>query len=511
MPHHDRAHATPEQEAAPALVPAWQQRLAALGAPYVVPQLPTPIAAPYGVAFNADVAALLDMNADAAETAGFADVFAGNRVPTGVQPVAHRYAGHQFGVWAGQLGDGRAITYGEVRNARGELWEVQLKGAGQTPFSRFADGRAVLRSSVREYLVSEAMAGLGVPTTRALAMVGSDAPVYRETVETAAIVTRVAPGFIRFGSFEWLFYANRMAELAPLADHVISEHFPQLAALDDEARYRAWVARVIELTAELIAAWQSVGFCHGVMNTDNMSVLGLTLDYGPFAFMEGFQPDWTPNHTDAGGRYAYNQQPQAALWNLGRFVQAVLPLLGDEPDAAIAWGEQALERYRTLYDAAWSRRMRAKLGLRTAQSEDATLVNELLRLMARERADFTRVFRALAHMPVMAAADAPFADEFADRDAAVQWLQTWRARVDGEQGRDADAARARRMTAHNPKYVLRTHMAQHAIERAQAGDYSEISRLHALLRQPFAEQPENEQDAQPAPDSGRGVTLSCSS
>lgn len=506
------AQEPPQQGGNALFVSAWQQRLAALGAPYVVPQLPTPIAQPYVVAFNADVAALLDMDAHAAEVSAFADVFAGNRVPAGAQPVAHRYAGHQFGVWAGQLGDGRAITYGEVRNTRGELWEVQLKGAGQTPFSRFADGRAVLRSSVREYLVSEAMAGLGVPTTRALAMVGSDAPVYRESVETAAIVTRVAPGFIRFGSFEWLFYANRMDELAPLADHVIGEHFPQLAALNAQARYRAWVDRVVELTAELIAMWQSVGFCHGVMNTDNMSVLGLTLDYGPFAFMQGFQPDWTPNHTDAGGRYAYNQQPQAALWNLGRFVQAVLPLLGAEPDAAVAFGEQALERYRTLYDAAWLRRMRAKLGLRTAHSDDATRVNELLRLMARERADFTRVFRALAHIPVTAAAsDAVFVNEFADRAAAARWLETWRARVAGEQGRNADTARAHGMTAVNPKYILRTHMAQHAIERAQAGDYSEIARLHALLRRPFDEQPENEQDAQLPPDSGRGVMLSCSS
>lgn len=500
------------ETAAHPFITAWRHRLAGLGAPHVVAQQPTPIDAPYPVAFNPDVAALLDMEVRAGDAPGFAEVFAGNRVPAGAQPVAHRYAGHQFGVWAGQLGDGRAITLGEVRNSRGETWEVQLKGAGKTPFARFADGRAVLRSSIREYLASEAMAGLGVPTTRALAIVGSDAPVYRETAETAAVVTRVAPGLIRFGSFEWLFYADHTDELAPLADHVISEHFPQLAARTGEDRYRAWVERVIELTAELLAAWQAVGFCHGVMNTDNMSVLGLTLDYGPFAFMEAFQPDWAPNHTDTNGRYAYDQQPHVALWNLGRFVQAVLPLLGDTPEAAIEFGQQALEAYRGAYDAAWLRRMRAKLGLREARGGDRELIDALLGTMARQGADYTRVFRALGRVPAEPGLSAaPFTDEFADLDAAMGWIGQWRQRLAAEQETDSDVARARRMAATNPKYILRTHMAQYAIERAQTGDYSEIARLHALLRRPFHEQPQNEADAQPPAAQAKGVSLSCSS
>lgn len=491
---------------------AWSHRLADLGAPYVVPQQTTPISDPYTVAFNADVAALLDMPSEAAAMADFADVFSGNRMPSGARPVAHRYAGHQFGVWAGQLGDGRAITMGKVVNGRGEHWEVQLKGAGKTPFSRFADGRAVLRSTVREYLVSEAMAGLGIPTTRALAIVGSDAPVYRETVETSAILTRVAPGLIRFGSFEWLFYANRMDALAPLADHVIDGHFPQLESLRGEAKYRAWVDSVIQLTAELIAAWQAVGFCHGVMNTDNMSVLGLTLDYGPFAFMDGFKPDWAPNHTDADGRYAFDQQPRIALWNLGRFVQAVLPLLGDTPEQAIESGQQALERYWGLYDSVWLRRMRAKLGLLEKRDDDAELVNGLLNIMAREQADFTRVFRALGHVgSATDMAAAPFVDEFVARDVAAEWLGTWRVRVEGEQGRSMDRARGHRMAAVNPKYILRTHLVQNAIERAQEGNYSEISRLHDLLRKPFDEQPENAENARPAPPEAQNVVLSCSS
>jgi len=464
------------------------------------------------VAFNPDVASLLDMVDGVEHLTAFTEMFAGNRVPENAQPVAHRYAGHQFGIWAGQLGDGRAITLGEVRNSRGAAWEVQLKGCGQTPFSRFGDGRAVLRSTIREYLVSEAMAALGIPTTRALTIIGSDAPVYRETVETAAILTRVAPDLIRFGSFEWLFYANRMEALPRLADHVIDEHFPRLANLSGAQRYRAWVERVIALTAELIAAWQAVGFVHGVMNTDNMSVLGLTLDYGPYAFMERFQPDWAPNHTDTAGRYAYNQQPAVGLWNLGRFVQAVLPLLGDSSDAAIAFGEQALEDYRGRYDTAWLRHMRAKLGLCTEQDNDAELIKDLLRIMAHGQADFTRTFRALGG--VAANADvgvAQFLAEFAAPAEPRQWLMRWRARVQGEQGRGSDASRARRMAAINPKYVLRTHLAQNAITRAQSGDYSEIARLHALLRRPFAEQPENAEYARPATSSEAQAVLSCSS
>lgn len=487
--------------------------MAALGEPYVVAQQPTPIGSPYTVAFNADVAALIDLDTAAAQAPEFAETMAGNRVPTGAAPVAHRYAGHQFGVWAGQLGDGRAITLGDVRSRRGQAWEIQLKGAGMTPFSRFADGRAVLRSTVREYLGSEAMAGLGIPTTRALSIVGSDAQVVRETVETAAILTRVAPSLIRFGSFEWLFYANRMEALAPLADHIIDEHFPRIS--DNHAgpaRYRAWVEAVIDLTAELIASWQAVGFCHGVMNTDNMSVLGLTLDYGPYGFMDGFQPGWICNHTDAGGRYAYDQQPPVALWNLGRFVQAVLPLLDDDPDEAVAFGQSALDAYRSAFDNAYDRRMRAKLGLLDAREGDAELRDALLTIMAREQADFTRVFRALGHVSAMPdAVAAPFIDEFADRDAAAGWLADWRARLAEDRGAEADAARAARMAAVNPKYVLRNYLAQHAIERAQDGDFSEIHRLQALLQRPYDEQPDNAGYARLPPDWAQGLVLSCSS
>lgn len=505
-------HSPATSSAAPALQFAWSHRLADLGAPYVVPQQTTPVTAPHVVAFNPDVAALLDLPTDAHRLPEFAELFAGNQLPAGARPVAHRYAGHQFGVWAGQLGDGRAVTLGGVENGRGGYWEIQLKGAGQTPFSRFADGRAVLRSTIREYLVSEAMAGLGIPTTRALAIVGSDAPVYRETVETAAILTRVTPDLIRFGSFEWLFYAQRLDELAVLADHVINGHVPQLRELTGVARYRAWLDAVIARTAELMAAWQAVGFVHGVMNTDNMSVLGLTIDYGPFAFMEGFRPDWAPNHTDTAGRYAYDQQPQVGLWNLGRFAQAILPLLAEEPEAAVEVAQAALGRYEAIYEAAWLRRMRAKLGLRTTQAEDADLIQALLTIMARGKADFTRVFRGLSQVDATAGEATGFVDELIDRAAARSWLDDWRRRVEGEHSGDhAAAARQRAMAAVNPKFVLRTHLAQHAIERAQAGDYAEVARLQDVLRRPFAEHAGSERDARPNPDNAAGIVLSCSS
>lgn len=489
----------------------WRNRGAALGEPWYTSQRPTAIDAPYPVVFNDDVAALLDIDGERARREGYAEVLSGNRVPDGARPVSHRYGGHQFGVWAGQLGDGRAITLGDIVNGRGQSYDIQLKGAGKTPYSRFADGRAVLRSTVREYLGSEALAGLGIPTTRALAIVGSDAPVYRETVESAAILTRVAPSLVRFGSFEMLFYNRRFDDLAPLADDVIAAHHPDIAAIDDaQQRYRAWVAHVIAATAELIADWQAVGFCHGVLNTDNMSVLGLTLDYGPFGFMDGFEPGWICNHTDEAGRYAYNQQPTVGLWNLGRFVQAILPLLSDDPETAVEVGKGLLDDYRGHYDRAYQARMRAKLGLSDARDGDADLIEGLLKCMAADGADFTRTFRALSDVSAdPEATAAPFADEFVDRDAATRWLADWRARL-GATGAD-DAPRRRRMRLTNPRYVLRNYLAQHAIERAQAGDYSEIERLHAILRRPFDEQPEHADYARLPPDWARGLVLSCSS
>ncbi len=481
-----------------------------MGEPWYSPQLPTPIDAPYPIIFNDEVARLLGIDAAAARAQGYAETLSGNRLPDGCHPVAHRYAGHQFGIWAGQLGDGRAITLGDIQTANGARYDIQLKGAGQTPYSRFADGRAVLRSTIREYLGSEALAGLGIATTRALAIVGSNLPIYRETVETAAIMTRVAPSLVRFGSFEMLFYNRRFDQLAPLADHVIDGHHPDIAAIGSgPARYRAWAERVGDLTAALIADWQAVGFCHGVMNTDNMSVLGLTLDYGPYGFMDAFEPDWICNHSDSAGRYVYDQQPAVGLWNMGRFVQAILPLLDDDPDGAVKIGQDLIEHYRHSYDRAWMRRMRAKLGLVDERDDDRALIEALLRIMAASHADFTRSFRMLGHVSAARdASGAPFVDEFADRQAAGRWLADWRARLGHDEARDDP--RGERMRCTNPKYVLRNYLAQNAIDRAQDGDYSEIERLYTLLQRPFDEQPEQADYARLPPDWARGLVLSCS-
>lgn len=465
------------------------------------------------IAFNPDAAALLDLHPAVAESPEFLKLFSGNAVPQGASPFSQLYAGHQFGVWAGQLGDGRAISLGQLRNAKGQPWDIQLKGAGKTPYSRFADGRAVLRSTIREYLASIAMAGLGIPTTRALCIVGSDAPVYRETVETSAILTRLAPSHVRFGNFEMFFYREQYDTLGPLAEHVIDAHFAQIRSTTRPGpeRYKAWAAEVIRRTAELLADWQAIGFCHGVMNTDNMSILGLTLDYGPYGFLDHFDPGWVCNHSDTAGRYAYDQQPQVALWNLGRFVQAILPLLSDEPEQAIAIGQDLLQAYRGQFEAAYLARMGAKLGLSSPTPDDRELIDGLLKLMARDQADFTRSFRALSSVSDNGPeSDHVLQDEFKDRDAISGWLTQWRLRVN-TQGPANGEERRRAMHAVNPKYVLRNYLAQAAIENAQAGDYSEIERLQAILSKPFEEQPEYEDYARLPPASAALISVSCSS
>lgn len=491
---------------------AWDNRLAALGETYAVPQRPTPLSEPpYPVAFSPAVAELLGLDPGAGDDPDFVAAVAGNRVPAGAQPVAQVYAGHQFGVWVPRLGDGRAILLGQVRGPGGRHWDLQLKGAGRTPYARGADGRAILHSTVREFLASEAMAGLGIPTTRALAVVGSGDPVQRETPHTAAVLARVATTHVRFGTFEYFFYREQFDALAPLADHVIAGDYPEIAGIEDRtARYRAWMEAVIARTAELAAAWQAVGFCHGVLNTDNMSVAGQTLDYGPYGFMDSYIPNWTPNHSDTHGRYAFDRQPTIALWNLGRFVQAILPLLADDADTAVAVGREALDAYRGRFDAAYRRRMRAKLGLQEARDGDDGLLEGLLRRMAADGADYSRSFRALGR--VGAGADAPagaFLDEFADRDGAAAWLADWRARLAAESATD-DAARRARMDAVNPRYVLRNYLAEHAVARAREGDFGEIERLRAILAEPYAEQPQNADYARLPPDWARGIVLSCS-
>ena len=456
---------------------------------------PTPLAAPYRVSICDNAAALLDLDPAETRSERFLNLLAGNRVPPGAEPLAMLYAGHQFGTFVPQLGDGRAILLGEIVNAKRERWTLQLKGAGETPFSRTADGRAVLRSTIREYLCSEAMHALGIPTTRALGIAGADETVYREIPETAAVLLRLAPSHVRFGSFE-VFYARQQHEhLKQLADHVIEEHFPQCFGAPD--RYEKFLIEIIERTARLIAQWQAVGFCHGVMNTDNMSILGLTLDYGPFGFMEAFNPGHICNHSDEQGRYAYDNQPYIGLWNCSRLAQALTPLIDAEPCNA------ALARYEGAYLEAYASLMCAKLGLTQAMEGDDTLVSDLLGLLAEHGTDFTIFFRALSHLERAR-------DLMINRPAFDAWAARYTARLAAESS-DSTERRAR-MNAVNPKYVLRNHLAQVAIDKAeQHKDFSEIDRLLALLQHPFDEQPAFEPYAAPPPDWAKGIEVSCSS
>ncbi|WJF89047.1 YdiU family protein [Paraburkholderia bonniea] len=496
-----------------------EEAFAQLGPAFLTRLPATPLPAPYAAGFSAQTAALLGFDPALAQDPGFADFFCGNTTrawPPEALPYASVYSGHQFGVWAGQLGDGRALNLGEISHD-GQRYELQLKGAGRTPYSRMGDGRAVLRSSIREYLCSEAMHHLGIPTTRALCVIGSDQTVWRETQESTAVVTRVAPSFVRFGHFEHFAANDLPTELQALADHVIARFYPACTQADDP--YLALLQAVVEATADLLAQWQAVGFCHGVMNTDNLSLLGLTIDYGPFGFMDGFDAGFICNHSDTQGRYAYRQQPQAAYWSLFRLAQALLPLFGRQypetgrEERVIEDAQRVLETFKTRFGPALAARIQAKLGLATTQPGDTALVERLFEIMQASRADFTLTFRHLARLakrpPADASADAPVRDLFLDRAACDAWLTEYRTRLASET-RD-DAARANAMNQVNPRYVLRNHLAQNAILRAEEQDFSEMERLAAVLRHPFDEQPGQEAYAALPPDWAATLTVSCSS
>ncbi|UXH77208.1 protein adenylyltransferase SelO [Roseateles amylovorans] len=496
---------------------AWTNRFAALGPDFFTELNAAGLPDPHWVATSPDCAALLGWPQDWWQQPGALAVFSGNARHAGMRPLASVYSGHQFGAWAGQLGDGRALWVGELGTPNGPM-ELQLKGAGPTPYSRRGDGRAVLRSSIREFLCSEAMAGLGIPTTRALCITGSTAlPVRRETLETSAVVTRVAPSFLRFGHFEHFAHHGLPAQLRTLFDFFVQHYAPECA--DAPQPVTAVLAKVAGQTAELIAQWQAVGFMHGVMNTDNMSMLGLTLDYGPFGFMDGFDPGHICNHSDHQGRYAFARQPQIGFWNLHALAQALLPLMPNADTDAEAAGDdllEALEVYRERFGQAMLSAMRAKLGLLAdtdAAAEDGVLVDDWLRLLSAHRTDYTIAHRRLAAFRADLAIDDPaqstIRDLFLDRAAFDAWAQRYAARLNAEPA-DASVTRAARMNAVNPAVVLRNHLAETAIQRAQAGDFSEVERLLAVLRHPFDE-PARAADADFPPDWAQQLEVSCSS
>lgn len=425
-------------------------------------------------------------------------VFGGEALLPGMQPVAQVYSGHQFGVWAGQLGDGRGLLLGEQRLADGRSVEWHLKGAGLTPFSRMGDGRAVLRSTVREYLACEAMHGLGIPTTRALTIVTSETPVYREQPEPGAMLMRIAESHLRFGHFEHFYYRGDAESVRMLADYTINHYWPQWAGQAD--RYRLWFEDIADRTARLIAHWQCVGFAHGVMNTDNMSILGLTLDYGPWGFLDDYQPGYICNHSDHQGRYAFDNQPAVALWNLQRLAQSLSGLID------VAHLNAALTHYQTQLLAHYSQSMRQKLGFGNPQDGDNQLLSELFDLMTREGSDYTRTFRGLCEVEQASPALA-LRDEFIDRAAFDSWYQRYRARLRREAL--SDDQRQRQMRAVNPALVLRNWLAQRAIDGAESDDTSELARLTAALADPFST-PDADLMARP-PEWGKRLIVSCSS
>ncbi|SFB92848.1 YdiU family protein [Collimonas sp. OK412] len=476
---------------------------ASLPAAFYTRLAPTPLPAPYLVAASEQAAQLIGLAPPACASEDFIQTFSGNRAAADSQSLAAVYSGHQFGVWAGQLGDGRAILLGDVAASDGGRLELQLKGSGATPYSRMGDGRAVLRSSIREYLCSEAMAALGIPTSRALSVIGSDQLAMRERPETTAVVTRMAPSFVRFGSFEHWYYNNRREELKTLADHVIAGFYPELQAASNP--YQALLAEVTRRTAQLMAQWQAVGFMHGVMNTDNMSILGLTLDYGPFGFMEAYDPGHICNHTDQQGRYAYARQPQIGHWNCFALGQALLPLIGSVEET-----EAALGNYQAIYGAKLDELLHAKLGLASRQPDDDKLLDAMFALMQGSHVDFTLFFRRLGNLRLDGSGgDEALRDLFIDRAAFDAWALQYRARLKLENSQDRSRKLA--MDASNPKYVLRNYLAQTAIERAQEKDFSEVRKLQQILENPFDEQPQHARYAELPPDWARGLEVSCSS
>jgi uncharacterized protein YdiU (UPF0061 family) len=465
---------------------------------------PTPVAAPRLLAWSEPLAELLGLARPGVEAVA---ALAGNRVLPGMQPYAARYGGHQFGHWAGQLGDGRAITLGELIAADGSRQELQLKGAGKTPYSRTADGRAVLRSSLREFMCSEAMFHLGVPTTRALSLAGTGEAVIRDMFydghprpEPGAVVCRVAPSFLRFGNFQILAANNEIDVLRKLADYLIREHFAGQT-------YGGWYTELCRRTALLMVDWMRLGFVHGVMNTDNMSALGLTIDYGPYGWLEGYDPMWTPNTTDAQGRrYCYGNQPGIAQWNLARLAEALLPIVER------AQLEEGLNIFADTFNDGWRKALAAKLGL---SSPDEELASELLEVLAESETDFTLFFRRLGDVPLEGTDDAllaPLRPAFYagdPRPRLATWLRRYVTRV------PRDDARAERMRAVNPKYVFRNYLAQQAIDALEGGDASVLERLMRVLQRPYDEQPEHEEIAARRPEWARHKAgcsaLSCSS
>lgn len=460
--------------------------------------LPEALPGSHLISFNPEVAVLLDLNPCAINPSELAHYFGGHAPLPGSDALAMKYTGHQFGYYNPDLGDGRGLLLGEVVNKQGQRWDLHLKGAGKTRYSRFGDGRAVLRSSIREYLVGEAMQGLGIPTTRALCLVGSEQQVMREGMESCAAVLRVTQCHIRFGHFEYFYYSKQHEDLTRLADYSIERYYPDAKNADNP--YLAMYQQIAERTAYMVAMWQAYGFVHGVLNTDNMSILGETFDYGPYTFMDEYRPDFVSNHSDETGRYAFKQQPDIIQWNLTALAEAFLPMVGEDDLKAV------LREYSHQFVAYRNQRLSARLGLVTSQAEDAGLIEALLTLFAAQRVDFNRFFRTLCDYQGDRKQLYPF---FFHREAFDAWMDQYDVRLADEAA--SFPIRRQQMRSVNPKYMLRNYMAEEAIREANTGNYVPVNQLLALLRHPGDEHPDMERYAAAPPDWAGGISLTCSS
>lgn len=444
-----------------------------------------PVAAPHLLRLNAPLSAELGLDAAWLASPEGVAMLAGNAFPDNAAPLSMAYAGHQFGNWVPQLGDGRALLIGEVVDINGQRRDIQLKGSGPTPWSRRGDGRAALGPVLREYILSEAMAALGVPTTRALAAVTTGEMVLRERRLPGGVLTRVAGSHIRVGTFQYFYARGDIEALTALADHVIERHDP--AARDAENPYLAMLQGVIARQAHLIARWMGLGFIHGVMNTDNMTLSGETIDYGPCAFMDGYDPQAVFSSIDQFGRYAYGNQPAIGHWNLANLAQSLVSLLADEDEKSVEIAKGLLEGYGETFANAYQSEMASKIGLQDAGPQTMALIESLMALMSKDSADFTNSFRALSELKREPGenADGAFTDLFSDRSAAVDWLGQWRARL-ADDRRD-DATRIAAMKAVNPAIIARNHQVEKAIAAGYAGDFSVFHALADALADPFAD------------------------
>jgi len=459
---------------------------------------PIPVRTPKLVIFNRSLAQFLGLNPDASEGDEGAAVFSGNRIPEGAEPLAQAYAGHQFGSFT-MLGDGRAILLGEQVTPKGERYDIQYKGSGKTPFSRQGDGRAALGPMLREYIISEALQALNIPTTRSLAVVTTGEPVFREIALQGAILTRTAASHIRVGTFEYAAARGKPNEVRTLADYTIRRHFPDLAS--EENPYLAMLGAAVERQASLVARWLLVGFIHGVMNTDNMSLCGETIDYGPCAFMDAYDPNTVFSSIDHNGRYAYGRQPQIAQWNLARLAETLLPLIHEDSQEAILMANEAISGFSDTFRHYWMAGMRAKLGLLNQEADDDALVEALLDCMYRHGADFSNTFRDLA------SGSLPEASLFRAQDFK-QWFERWQARLKRQP--DSWEASRRLMNTHNPAVIPRNHLVEDALAAAvERSDFTVMERLLGFLHQPYQDPPEQAGYHLPPPSSAQPYQTFC--